>query len=121
MLRASMEAQGWELHLAGVADPGVDCGVPGGSTLLAFVDVTVGRAGPVESIRRAVADAFGERGLIRAAAVMGNFEMMNRIADGTGMPVPRSRIDPEVIATFGLQAAVDRHRASHGPPGTSPR
>ena len=109
MLRASMEAHGWDLHLEAVADPALDSGVPGGSTLVAFVDVTVGRAGPVETIRRAVADAFGKAGLIRAAAVMGNFEMMNRIADGTGMPVPRSRIDPTVIELLGLERAAERH------------
>ena len=109
MLRASMEAHGWELHLEGVADPGLDSGVPGGSTLIAFVDVTVGRAGSAPPVRRAVADAFGKAGLVRTAAVMGNFEMMNRIADGTGMPVPRRRIDPEVVGTLGLERAAGRH------------
>ncbi len=111
MLRASMEAHRWELHLEAIADPTLDSGVPGGTTLLAFVDVTVGRAGPVEPIRRSVADAFGPIGLVRAAAVTANFEMMNRIADGTGMPVPRSSIESgrAIIDVLGLERLTARH------------
>ncbi len=117
MLRASMEAHGWDLNLAGIADPAVDSGVPGGATLLAFVDVTVGGAGPVDPIRRAVTDAFGPAGLVRAAAVAANFEMMNRIADGTGMPVPKSRVraSADVIDALELGRLAARHGAAVGP------
>ena len=37
--------------------------------------------------RSAVADALGEAALVDAAAVIGNFQRMTRIADGTGIPL----------------------------------
>lgn len=39
-----------------------------------------------------------------AAATIGNFEMMNRIADGTGMPVGRGtkRANAELIDLLGI-------------------
>jgi hypothetical protein len=41
---------------------------------------------------------------VRAAAVIGNFQMMNRVADATGMPVGTGSrgANAELIAELGL-------------------
>jgi hypothetical protein len=67
---------------------GKGAGFDGGDTLLAFVDAAKG-SDPDELTRSraAVAEKFGAEGLVDAACVIGNFERMNRIADGTGIPV----------------------------------
>ena len=56
--------------------------------MLAFVDAAKG-SDPDEltRTRAAVAEKFGAEGLVDAACVIGNFERMNRIADGTGIPI----------------------------------
>ena len=54
---------------------------------------------------RAVTDpSVDPRALIAAAAVVGNFQMMNRVADATGMPVGtgRRRQDADLIEQLGL-------------------
>lgn len=75
--------------------------------MLAFADALVARDPvAVEKTRAALADEVGDATAARAAAVCGNFQMMNRILDATGVPVPPGRsglaedlgIDP---ATFG--------------------
>ena len=42
--------------------------------------------------------------LVDAAATIGNFEMMNRIADATGMPVGRGskRANTDLIESLGI-------------------
>ncbi len=86
MLRASAEATDTPLDPRFVTDRTIDPLIPGGVALLDFVDAVLGD-GPVEFSRRAVIELLGEEGLVDAAGVVANFEMMNRIADGTGMPV----------------------------------
>lgn len=40
--------------------------------------------------RTALQDVVGAEGATRAAMAIGNFEMMNRLLDATGVPVPAS-------------------------------
>lgn len=69
---------------------------PGGGTrlafeseLLAFTDAIAGfDAAALEAARAALADAAGEDFMVDAAAVAANFEMMTRVADGTGARFP---------------------------------
>ena len=38
-------------------------------------------------------DELGPESLVDAASVLGNFEMMNRVAEGTGIPIPSQGIE----------------------------
>ncbi len=86
MLRASTTATDTPLDPRFVTDRSVDPLVPGGSVLLDFVDAILGEES-ADAARDAVIDSLGGEALVDAAGVVANFEMMNRIADGTGMPV----------------------------------
>ncbi len=86
MLRWSVQTTGAELDLAGVADPMVDPLVPAGRELLALADAVVLRD---EQERDAALEALvplvDNAGAVRAAAVIANFEMMNRNLDAMGI------------------------------------
>ncbi len=45
--------------------------------------------------RDAVLEELGPESLVDAAAVFGNFEMMNRVAEGTGIPIPPQALERE--------------------------
>ena len=93
MLRASAEVTTTPLDARAITDRTVDPLLPAGVTLLDFVDAVLTGDGPSqESARSAVLDALGPTGLVDAAGVIGNFEMMNRIADATGMPVGKGTL-----------------------------
>ena len=90
MLSWSSEQTTTPVELGAVTDPSVDPLVPGGPQLLAFVDAVVaGDAGAISETAIVLERAVGRSGLVNAASVIGNFQMMNRVADGTGMPVGR--------------------------------
>ncbi|MEM7284837.1 MAG: hypothetical protein AAF480_00665 [Actinomycetota bacterium] len=75
-----------EVDLTGIADPMVDPLLPAGRALLALTDAIVLRD---EAERDAALDELvpmvGTAGAVRAAAVVGNFEMMNRNLDAMGI------------------------------------
>ena len=73
------------MDLRGVVDPTVDPLVPAGRALVSFVDAMITR--PDESVRTDLEAEVGWLGVAAAAGVLGNFQMMNRVADATGMPV----------------------------------
>jgi hypothetical protein len=103
MLSWSVAATNQQIDLLPIADGRGDPLLPGGTELIAFVNATLSGAG-TSAARAAVAKALGERAAVDAAAVIGNFEMMNRIADGVGMPVgpgTRKRM-AGVVAKLGL-------------------
>lgn len=54
--------------------------------------------------REAVLNELEPESLVDAAAVFANFEMMNRVAEGTGIPVPPQALEreAEMIKTLGL-------------------
>jgi hypothetical protein len=73
-------------------DPGSD--VPHGDTLLAFADAALGGDKAVlDRAREAVRLAVGDAGLSDAAAVIGGFDGITRIAEATGIP-----LEPEKAA-----------------------
>jgi len=74
------------VDLRAVVDPSIDPLIPGGRLLVGFVDAVLSGRRIGES-GDALQDELGERARVDAAAVIGNFQMMNRIADATGMPV----------------------------------
>jgi hypothetical protein len=73
--------------LAAVTDDALDPQLPGGTALRAFATALLAGRG-VAPARGALVDAVGPARCARAAAVAADFEMMNRLVDATGCPVP---------------------------------
>ena len=88
MLRASAARTNRSVDLRAALDPMVDSRLPAGPELLAFTDATVLRdAEEMPIARQALLDTAGPDAVVRAAAVAGNFEMMNRLLDAVGVAV----------------------------------
>ena len=99
MLRASCDAFQYPLDLRGIVDDRLDVGVPGGAELVAFASAVVdGDADGLNGARDSLSEAVGTAGTVEAAGVAANFQMMNRILDGVGLPpAPRfAAIAPEL-------------------------
>lgn len=90
MLRASAEANHETIDMRGVGDVRVDTGIRGDRVLRALTDAAVLRDPDEMAIarQRAVGD-LGEATTVRALAVAGNFEMMNRLLDAIGVGPPK--------------------------------
>jgi len=56
-----------------------------------------------ESARKDIIEALGPESLFDGAAVFGNFEMMNRVAEGTGIGIPRQWIERHSHMVEALQ------------------
>ena len=90
MLRESIETHGGEADLRAItdADAAAESAIPGAEALVAFVDATLGGdEATIRAARDRVREALGAAALVDAAGVIGNFERMVRIADGTGIPL----------------------------------
>jgi len=93
MLRESSIASGTAVDLAAVTDRSIDPRLPAGTPLLELVDAVItGTTSEIEAARRVVHDAVGWDALVDAAAVIATFEMMNRVADATGIRVGRGML-----------------------------
>ena len=95
MLRESAAAFKYDLDIEAVRDPSVDIGVPGGNLLLRLVDSVLTGSEPLADVQAAIIEELGPEALIDAASVFGNFEMMKRIADASGIPIPAAGIERE--------------------------
>ena len=85
-LRASSPDKTLNLNAA-VGGAG-DSGVPGGASLVAFAEAVLGDDdAALERTRADVLEGFGPDGLVDAAAIVATFQQMDRIADGTGIPL----------------------------------
>ena len=102
MLRESAIATGTKVDLRAVTDPAVDSLLSGGGALLDLASATSEPA--AEDARSRVVSELGGDALVDAAGVIGNFEMMNRIADATGIPVGKGarRANADLIEELGL-------------------
>ena len=80
-----------------------DAGLPHGAALLGFVEAAAGwdRAALDAACERLVDDA-GEAFMIDAAAVIANFEMMTRVADGTGARHPEDALAERTAVALRL-------------------
>ncbi len=80
---------GNKYDLSVVTKKGVgDGGVTHGDTLLGFAEAVVGEdGGALDHYRQVVLDKLGQKGLVDSAAVVATFNMMDRIADSTGIPL----------------------------------
>ena len=91
MLRASAEENKTPLDPRGITDTDVDPLVEGGSQLIGFVDAVLRNDG-VAATRGLLDSALGSNAVVDASGVIANFEMMNRIAEGTGIPVGKGSL-----------------------------
>lgn len=87
MLRWSAQTTDTPVDLRAVVDSRVDPLLPAGRELVAFVDSVL--AEPEPAAAHAVSEKQGEPALVAAAWVIANFQMMNIVADATGMPAGR--------------------------------
>ena len=90
MLRESIAIEGGAADLRALTDPeaAAASAIPGAASLVAFVDATLaGDPARIATARDRVRLALGWEALVDAAAVIGNFERMVRIADGIGIPL----------------------------------
>lgn len=120
MLRASVEHNGGEADLSGVADGAKagDAGIEHGERLTAFADAAVGGdPAALATARDALRDAAGSAALVDAAAVIGNFERMVRIADGTGIPLDSivTAMSDDFREDLGLEGFESRRLPDSGP------
>ncbi|MDZ7685340.1 MAG: hypothetical protein U5O39_10365 [Gammaproteobacteria bacterium] len=85
MLRASCESLDIELDISVIVDPTRRCGIPHYRELIDFADALLdGDHALVTTRRQALRNVVGQDGIARAAAVVGNFQMMNRALDTLG-------------------------------------
>ena len=109
MLSLSMQTKGEDVDLSGIVEgaDAVDARVPHGKTLARFAEaVILGSDGELTSARAAVLDAVGGDAFVDAAAVIGNFERMVRVADATGIPLdaPTTENTAALREALGLNA-----------------
>ena len=107
LLRASGEREGDGVDVRAVIDNAAAAasGVAHAEVLLRFTDAAVrGSDEELASARTAVRNAVGPAGLVDAAAVVGNFERMVRIADATGIPLdsPMNAISADLRSDLGI-------------------
>jgi len=95
MLRASALAFDYPLDPNAVVDPSLPTGIPGGNLVLRLVDAVMTGSEPLADVHRAIIEELGPEALVDAASVFGNFEMMNRVAEASGIPIPAQAIDRE--------------------------
>ncbi len=118
MLRVSSKVEGQEANLEAVVQ-GRDAhsGVAAEQELLALVEATVGDR-PSQTLAKSrtdLADKLGEESLIDAAAVIGNFQRMTRIADGTGIPLD------DMVAALSFDLREDLGLNGFGSAGYTPK
>ena len=88
MLRESCHQSGASVDLGSVGHGRPD-GLNSGPELAALVEaLTLDTTAPPTTERTALIEAAGEAAPERAIAVCATFQMMNRLLDGTGTPLP---------------------------------
>ena len=116
MLRASIEYQGLDADLTAIAEGAKagDAGIPHGERLVAFAEAALaGDAAELSTARDALRDAAGSAAVVDAAGVIGNFERMVRIADGTGIPIDAmmANLSGDIRDELGLEGFRTRRLA----------
>jgi hypothetical protein len=88
LLRASGQHDNRDYALHGVMDGAAATGVAGGEVLLVLADAALGHGGVALAQARAVVrGSLDEAALLDAAAVIGGFDGITRIADAIGIPL----------------------------------
>ena len=106
MLSWSSAETGQEIDLSAVADGRPGVGLPHGDALLRFAGACAGRDdGELSEARAALIAEADEAFMVDAAAVAANFEMMTRLADGTGAAMPEERLARSAVAIETMRAS----------------
>ena len=105
LLRASGEAIGRETDLQGAVGEG-DGGVPHGEALLRFAEAATQGTPDLAQRGDALRAAVGREAFVEAAATVGIFNGLVRVADGTGIPLDAgmNRVSREFREKLGLVA-----------------
>lgn len=84
-----------------------DAGVPHGRLLVEFAEAVLGEdEAALTRVRAELSDAIGPAGLVDAAAVVGLFNAIDRVADATGIPLEAEKA--AASADFRAALGVDR-------------
>jgi hypothetical protein len=121
LLRASSEMSGNKVDVGAVVDPSIaaESGIPDAALLIAFSDAVVGNdEAELERARASLLDAVGFEGLVDAAGVVGNFQRMVRIADGTGIPLDAPLL--ALTADLRRDLAINDYSSADNTPRLSP-
>jgi len=79
---------GTAVDLKAVNDTSVDSGVANGAELLAFTDAVMARdERAIVRTREVVGSKLGPEAIVDAAAVITMFNIVDRVADATGIPI----------------------------------
>ena len=93
LLRVTSEIDDQTPNLASITQgKDVVSGVAYGELLSELVELTLDQNHEADSLaatRQAISDAMSPEALVDAAAIIGNFQRMVRIADGTGIPLDK--------------------------------
>ena len=100
---------GTAVDVAAVNDGSVDSGVSFGAELLAFTDAVISRdKDDIAATSESVAKELGPDGVVDAAAIMTMFNVVDRVADGTGIPIDEG---PTNHMRYGIGSELGRdHR-----------
>ncbi len=109
MLRASSSANDMEIDLSFIrGEAAENRAVQHAPELAELVDASINDPGSLPSARSALVEVTDQATMLDAAAVVANFEMMTRIADGTGTRHPSDRLESmsEMSTSMGLDEFV---------------
>ena len=94
-----------------------DSGVSRGAELLAYTDAVMNAdAEAIERTRETLAAALGSEGVTESAAVIAMFNVVDRVADATGIPIDvgfTRDLRYEIGDELGMSHLTPEERASH--------
>src|SRR6187399_1170301 len=111
MLSWSSNETGQQVDLTTVAEGEGEVGLVHGRALLRFASACGGTDdAELGAARSALVAETDEAFMVDAAAVAANFEMMTRLADGTGAAMPEARLERSAFAitTMGIEHLTSR-------------
>ena len=111
MLSWSSLETGQDLDLVAVAEGRPGVGLEHGDALLRFANACGARDDhELSAARAALVAETDEEFMVDAAAVAANFEMMTRLADGTGAAMPEERLErsAKAIEVMGIKDLTSR-------------
>lgn len=120
LLRVGGEAEELGLELGAAIHGEAGGGVPAGPLLAALVEAALApgpSGGRLEAARHQAVEGLGAAAVVDAAAVIGLFQMVDRITNGTGVPLDT----PIAILSAGDRSALelDRYASSASTPAVS--
>lgn len=86
LLRASSDAVGAEVDLSAAVENSADGGVEDGTVLTAFAEAVVRATDDLDTARAQALETLGPAKFVEAAATIGIFNGLVRVADSTGIP-----------------------------------